>query len=218
MTRSDLRSPAQPAGSPPGIDLAGRTTTPAAGVSRAGPFGHAADDLVPLMTRRHWIEFAWGAFTAASAVALASSGRMMFPNVLDEPSQHFKAGFPAEYGIGVDERWKDKFGVWLVRTAEDLVQEDSGFYALIAVCTHLGMHTELPAAASRNSNARAMAAAFALLESTSKARRRGRSNEPPSRWPMTVNRCRQEPSLPIRTGTVVGPRLVSEGVIYQATS
>jgi cytochrome b6-f complex iron-sulfur subunit len=90
------------------------------------------------MTRRHWIELAWGAFTAASAVALASSGRMMFPNVLDEPSQHFKAGFPAEYGIGVDERWKDKFGVWLVRTAEDLVQQNSGFYALIAVCTHLG--------------------------------------------------------------------------------
>jgi cytochrome b6-f complex iron-sulfur subunit len=138
MTSSDLRQPAQPAGSAPGIDLAGRTTTPAAGVSRAGPSGHAADDLVPLMTRRHWIELAWGAFTAASAVALASSGRMMFPNVLDEPSQHFKAGFPAEYGIGVDERWKDKFGVWLVRTAEDLVQQNSGFYALIAVCTHLG--------------------------------------------------------------------------------
>lgn len=38
----------------------------------------------------------------------------------------------------MDERWKDKFGVWLVRTADDLVHDASGFYALIAVCTHLG--------------------------------------------------------------------------------
>lgn len=81
---------------------------------------------------------AWGAFTAATAVALAATGRFMFPNVLNEPPQHFQAGFPSEYGIGVDERWKDKFGIWLVRTADDEVQHASGFYALIAVCTHLG--------------------------------------------------------------------------------
>jgi len=85
-----------------------------------------------------WIGVAWGAFTAASAVALAATGRMMFANVLNEPAQQFKAGFPAEYGVGVDERWKDKDGVWVVRTNDDLVQHVGGFYALIAVCTHLG--------------------------------------------------------------------------------
>jgi len=62
----------------------------------------------------------------------------MFPNVLNEPPQQFKAGFPNEYGMGVDERWKDKFGVWLVRTPEDVAQGVSGFYALISTCTHLG--------------------------------------------------------------------------------
>jgi cytochrome b6-f complex iron-sulfur subunit len=52
--------------------------------------------------------------------------------VLFEPPQSFKAGFPGEYNVGeVDTRWKDAFGVWLVRQPE-------GFYALIAVCTHLG--------------------------------------------------------------------------------
>jgi len=81
---------------------------------------------------------AWGAFSAASAAALAATGRFMFPNVLNEPPQQFKAGFPSEYGIGVDERWKEKFGIWLVRTAEDIEQHASGFYALITVCTHLG--------------------------------------------------------------------------------
>ncbi len=69
---------------------------------------------------------------------MAATGRFMFPNVLNEPPQHFKAGLPGEYGMGVDERWKDRYGVWLVRTADDLVQHAAGFYALIAVCTHLG--------------------------------------------------------------------------------
>jgi cytochrome b6-f complex iron-sulfur subunit len=119
------------------VDVAGKTTTAAV---RATTAGHAdlVDDSSPLLSRRQWIGFAWGSFTAASLVALAASGRMMFPNVLDEPSQQFKAGFPNEYGMGVDERWKDKFGVWLVRTPDDVVQDVSGFYALIAVCTHLG--------------------------------------------------------------------------------
>ena len=35
----------------------------------------------------------------------------MFPNVLNEPPQQFKVGFPNEYGMGVDERWKEKFGI-----------------------------------------------------------------------------------------------------------
>jgi cytochrome b6-f complex iron-sulfur subunit len=81
---------------------------------------------------------AWGAFSAASAAALAATGRFMFPNVLNEPPQQFKAGFANEYGMGVDERWKDKFGIWLVRTPDDVAAHASGFYALISVCTHLG--------------------------------------------------------------------------------
>jgi cytochrome b6-f complex iron-sulfur subunit len=118
-------------------DLAGRTTTAAA--SSVGRHDRSeADDTSPLLSRREWIALAWGACTAASLLSLAATGRMMFPNVLDEPSQQFKAGFPNEYGMGVDERWKDRFGVWLVRTPSDVVQGTSGFYALVAVCTHLG--------------------------------------------------------------------------------
>lgn len=118
-------------------DVAGRTTT-AAIPSAASVHADPSDDTSPVLSRRHWIGLAWGAFTAASLVALASTGRMMFPNVLDEPSQQFKAGLTSDYAMGVDEQWKDKFGVWIVRTSEDLVQEVSGFYVLIAVCTHLG--------------------------------------------------------------------------------
>ena len=91
-----------------------------------------------LLSRRAWIGLSWGAFSAASTVALGATGRFMVPNVLNEPPRQFKAGFPNEYGMGVDERWKEKFGIWIVRTPEDPEQQASGIYALIAVCTHLG--------------------------------------------------------------------------------
>lgn len=126
--------------------LAGRTTSAAStggataktAPSRAAAAARDADDASPLLTRRAWIGLAWGAFSAASAAALAATGRFMFPNVLNEPPQQFKAGFPNEYGMGVDERWKEKFGVWIVRTPEDIVTRASGFYALLSTCTHLG--------------------------------------------------------------------------------
>jgi cytochrome b6-f complex iron-sulfur subunit len=139
-------APKPPAAIP---DLAGKTTSAA---SAGGAAAKAAtttaakpaaatrdpDDLSPLLTRRAWMGLAWGAFSAATAAALAATGRFMFPNVLNEPPQQFKAGFPNEYGMGVDERWKEKFGVWIVRTPDDLVQRASGFYALLVTCTHLG--------------------------------------------------------------------------------
>ena len=132
-----------PRPSAPAADVTGKTTSIAAPATRAvapAPTKAAADtdDTSPLLTRRMWIGLAWGAFSAASAAALAATGRFMFPNVLNEPPQQFKAGFPADYSPGVDERWKEKFGVWLVRVPDDIVQHASGFYALLTVCTHLG--------------------------------------------------------------------------------
>jgi cytochrome b6-f complex iron-sulfur subunit len=142
-------APARPPAAPrpaaaPVPDLAGRTTSvasPGGAAARTAPATAATrdpDDTSPLLTRRAWIGLAWGAFSAASAAALAATGRFMFPNVLNEPPQQFKAGFPNEYGMGVDERWKEKFGVWIVRTPDDIVARASGFYALLVTCTHLG--------------------------------------------------------------------------------
>ena len=118
--------------------LAGRTTTAAAGTAVRKKKKAAIPDDSPLMGRRGWMGLAWGAFTAASAGCLAATGRFMFPNVLNEPPQQFAIGFPEDYGEGVDERFKDRFGVWVVRTDNDLTHETSGFYALFSVCTHLG--------------------------------------------------------------------------------
>ncbi|OGW91640.1 MAG: Rieske (2Fe-2S) protein [Omnitrophica bacterium RIFCSPHIGHO2_02_FULL_63_14] len=89
----------------------------------------------PPISRRQfisWFGIAWVTFAAATTGAVSIVARFLFPNVVFEPPTSFKAGFPAEYEVGsVDERWKEKFGVWIVRTAE-------GLFALSTVCTHLG--------------------------------------------------------------------------------
>src|SRR6185369_5782844 len=90
-------TPKPPAG--PGPDLTGKTTTAASvgGAAAKAPAPAAAkatarpaDDSSPLLNRRQWMGLAWGAFSAASAAALAATGRFMFPNVLNEPPQQFK--------------------------------------------------------------------------------------------------------------------------------
>ena len=87
------------------------------------------------VTRRSFLStlgFGWAVFTAASAGMLGAMGRFMFPNVLFEPPQEFKAGFPDDFAVDqVDERFKAAYGCWIVR-------EQSGFYVLSTTCTHLG--------------------------------------------------------------------------------
>lgn len=85
------------------------------------------------LTRRRWLVAAWLGFTAAASASAIATLRFMFPNVLFEPPTRFDAGPPSTYLSGtVDTRWKEKYGVWIVRRA------DGAFYALIAICKHLG--------------------------------------------------------------------------------
>jgi cytochrome b6-f complex iron-sulfur subunit len=138
--------PGAPVGSPPmtPIDPAGPAPTvlPTAKSNTIGPGVRASLEKKPAGVeppaegRRTFMKVAlpvgWVAFSAACASSLVATARFLFPNVLFEPPQAFKAGFPGEYNVGeVDTRWKDAFSVWIVREAD-------GFYALIAVCTHLG--------------------------------------------------------------------------------
>jgi cytochrome b6-f complex iron-sulfur subunit len=136
--------PAAPIGSPPmtPIDPAGPAPTvlPAAKSNTIGPGIRASLEKKPAgeaeVSRRSFMKLSlpvgWVAFSAATTASLIATARFLFPNVLFEPPQAFKAGFPGEYNVGeVDTRWKDAFSVWIVREAD-------GFYALIAVCTHLG--------------------------------------------------------------------------------
>lgn len=87
------------------------------------------------VTRRSfisWLAVGWIAFGTGAAAAVTAFVRYLFPNVLFEPPTSFKAGYPDSYLVGaVDERWKNKYGVWVVRNKK-------GFYALSTICTHLG--------------------------------------------------------------------------------
>ena len=102
----------------------------------------AAAKPAPTITRRSfisWMTLAWTAFTASMLAAATATTRFMFPNVLFEPPPTFKAGFPNEIQAGqVDERFKQRFAVWLVRSAFDTYANAEGIFALSTVCTHLG--------------------------------------------------------------------------------
>ena len=74
----------------------------------------------------------WLGFGVFSLVSLVGFIRSAFPRVLFKPPSTFKAGFPSDYAIGeVSEKFKKDFRVWIVR-------EETGFYAISAICTHLG--------------------------------------------------------------------------------
>ena len=82
-----------------------------------------------------------GFFSAAGWVGLwgvlgtwmLGFARSLYPRVLFEPKTTFRAGWPAEYRRGeVSDRHLAEQQVWIVR------ESDGSFYALRAVCSHLG--------------------------------------------------------------------------------
>ena len=87
------------------------------------------------MDRRSFIKWSvigWSAFAAAVGGYGTLVMRYLFPNVLFEPVQTFRAGVPEDFEPrSVSEKFKDQYGVWIVRDEEKL-------YALSTVCTHLG--------------------------------------------------------------------------------
>lgn len=90
------------------------------------------EDSMDRRTFIKWAAIGWAAFAAVVGGYGTMVLRYLFPNVLFEPKQTFRAGYPDEYPVGeVSERFIDQYGVWIVRDSEKI-------YALLAVCTHLG--------------------------------------------------------------------------------
>lgn len=84
------------------------------------------------MGRKNFFSYsAWLAFFGFIGISTIGTLRMMFPRILFEPTKKFKVGLPDDYVLGeVSEKYIEK-GIWIIREA-------TGFYALIAICTHLG--------------------------------------------------------------------------------
>src|ERR1044072_3773120 len=83
------------------------------------------------ISRRSFLKLGWGAFLGFLASSAGATLKFMFPNVLYEPPQTFKAGRPEDYSEGVSLRWTKSQRVWMVR-------DGKGIYAMWARCTHLG--------------------------------------------------------------------------------
>lgn len=74
----------------------------------------------------------WLAILGALQAGAAAFVGLLFPRVLFEPPTSFKAGLPESFTVGqVSDRFQKEQRVWVVR-------EDNGFYAILAICTHLG--------------------------------------------------------------------------------
>jgi cytochrome b6-f complex iron-sulfur subunit len=89
----------------------------------------------PGATRREFLnEVAAGALGIAGLGSMAVTYRYLSPNVLFEPPTTFRAGSPDLYPMDSVTFLQDQ-QVYIVRT-------DQGFYAVSAVCTHLGCITQ----------------------------------------------------------------------------
>lgn len=84
------------------------------------------------LKRRHFLsQISWGSFWTTVVAMFAGLVRTLYPNALYEPSRRYKIGFPSEFPEGKV----------TVRPEERLFLYNNpgeGFYAISAVCTHLG--------------------------------------------------------------------------------
>jgi hypothetical protein len=114
------------------------------------------------------------AFLAAWFIAFF---RFFLPRVLFEPATVFKE-YPADYALGIDEKYLQKYRIWVDRTPGRL-------FVIYARCTHLGA-LQIGSRRRTNSSSRATAAATTARELAWKIRRRDRWTVPSSNWPRTA--------------------------------
>ena len=106
--------------------------TPAVGTSRAAASAGVAsvgpDDSEINQGRRR---FAWAAFAAFMTAWFIAFFRFFLPRTLFEPATSFKIGYPADFGLGVDTKFQQKYRIWVDRTPDRI-------FVIYARCTHLG--------------------------------------------------------------------------------
>jgi cytochrome b6-f complex iron-sulfur subunit len=130
----------RPAAGPPSaatsVSRSGESTTyvgsPAVGTSRAAASAGLAsvgpeDNDINQGRRR----FAWAAFAAFMTAWFIAFFRFFLPRTLFEPATSFKIGYPADFGLGVDTKFQQKFRIWVDRTPDRI-------FVIYARCTHLG--------------------------------------------------------------------------------
>ena len=106
--------------------------TPAVGTSKAAAAGGVAtagpeDTDIDRVRRR----FVWSCVVAFLGAWLIAFFRFFLPRTLFEPSTVFKIGAASDYALGIDEKWLQKYRIWVDRRPDRL-------FVIYARCTHLG--------------------------------------------------------------------------------
>jgi cytochrome b6-f complex iron-sulfur subunit len=133
-SRPAATAPAAPLA--PAVARTGQSTTyvgtPAVGTSKAAAAGGVAavgpEDSEVNQGRRRLVWSCVAAFLGAWFLAFF---RFFLPRTLFEPNTVFKIGYPADYGLGVDTKFQQKYRIWVDRTPDRL-------FVIYARCTHLG--------------------------------------------------------------------------------
>ena len=73
------------------------------------------EDSKVIKRRRALYLLGWGFIGVFLASVVGAAIRFFFPRILYEPPTKYKVGFPFEYSVGVSERFKKQFRVWIVR-------------------------------------------------------------------------------------------------------
>jgi cytochrome b6-f complex iron-sulfur subunit len=137
MSESDARLSVEPAAADPVTTPpkpAGKAASPATAAAKSAPRGPAAGSgegepkLQPTKMRRRII---WSCVAGYLVANFLMFLRFFFPRALFEPSTVFHIGYPADYALGVSEKYKQLARIWVVREADRL-------FVIFGRCTHLG--------------------------------------------------------------------------------
>ena len=107
------------------------STVASGAVAPQSPEGQAAAKAINTGRRRIVWALIWGYLGVNFLMFL----RFFFPRALYEPNTVFNIGFPADFSLGIDQRYLMTNRVWVVREPDRL-------FVIYARCTHLGCTPE----------------------------------------------------------------------------
>ena len=90
----------------------------------------------------------WGLIYGYLGINLLMFLRFFFPRALYEPNTIFNIGYPADFSLGIDQRYLMTNRVWIIR-------EPDRIFVIFARCTHLGCTPEWKASEIGRASCRA---------------------------------------------------------------
>jgi cytochrome b6-f complex iron-sulfur subunit len=84
----------------------------------------------------------WGMVYGYLGINLLMFLRFFFPRALYEPNTIFNIGYPADFSLGIDQRYLMTNRVWIIR-------EPDRIFCIFARCTHLGCTPEWKASENK---------------------------------------------------------------------